>query len=64
METISISKDTFSKVLCDVEILIEDVASLFDQDITVKNRLKDVKEGPSLGKSEKDLDEYLKESLA
>ena len=60
METISISKDAFSKVLIDVETLIEDVASLFDQDMIVKTRLKEIKENPLIGKSEKYLDTYLK----
>ena len=60
METISISKDAFSKVLIDVETLIEDVASIFDQDMIVKTRLKEIKENPLIGKSEKDLEAYLK----
>ena len=60
METISIPKNTLNKVLYDVETLIEDVASLFDQDMIIKTRLKEIREKPSIGKSEKDLDEYLK----
>lgn len=59
METIAISKGMFDKVLGDVGTLIEDVGSLFDQDELAKKRLEDIKQNPSIGKSEEELDEYL-----
>lgn len=60
MATITISEEKFHKVLSDVELLITDVSSLFEEDEIVKRRLKEIKQNPSLGKSEEDLDIYLK----
>ena len=60
MATITISEEKFNKVLADVENLIEDVSSLFDQDDITKKRLEEIKTSPSIGKSEKELDEYLR----
>ncbi len=60
MKTITISEKKFSKVLDDVETLIGDVASLFDQDEITKRRLAEIKSHPSIGKSEKELDDYLR----
>ncbi|MEK6868247.1 MAG: hypothetical protein AABX98_05500 [Nanoarchaeota archaeon] len=60
MALVTISEDKLQKVLHDVEVLIEDVASLVNQDKTAKQRLTEVKANPSIGKSEKDLDDYLK----
>ena len=55
METVTISKEIFSKILSDAEILIEDIEMAL-----VKQRVLDVEEGKVEGKSEKDLDDYLK----
>ena len=60
MANIMISEEKFNKVLEDVENLIEDVADLFDQDEIAKKRINDIQNNPSIGKSEKDLDEYIK----
>ena len=60
MATITLSEEKFNKVITDVENLIEDVAELFDQDETAKKRLAEMKANPSIGKSEKELDDYLK----
>ena len=60
MANITISDEKFNKVLEDVENLIVDVADLFDQDEIAKKRIKDIQNNPSIGKSEKNLDEYLK----
>ena len=60
MANITISEEKFNKVLEDVENLIVDVADLFDQDEIAKKRIKDIQNNPSIGKSEKDLDEYIK----
>ena len=59
MVTITVSEERLNKVLSDVEVLIEDVSSLLGDDISRK-RLSDIKKDPSIGKSEKDLDLYLK----
>ncbi len=60
MGTIAISEEKFDKMLADVEVLIGDVAALFDQDEIAKKRLVDIKANPSIGKSEKELSNYLK----
>ena len=60
MANIMISEEKFNKVLEDVENLIEDVADLFDQAEIAKKRIKDIQNNPSIGKSEKELDEYIK----
>ncbi|MBI2660604.1 hypothetical protein HYX07_05570 [Candidatus Woesearchaeota archaeon] len=59
MATITVSEEKFNKVLADVEALIEDVSSLFDQDEIAKKRIAEIKSNPSIGKSEKELDDYL-----
>ena len=60
MGNITVSEEKFNKVLSDVEALIEDVSSLFDQDEIAKKRIDEIKANPSIGKSEKELDAYLK----
>ena len=60
MANITISEEKFNKVLEDVENLIVDVADLFDQDEIAKKRIKDIQNNPSIGKSEEELDEYIK----
>ena len=60
MGNITISEEKFNKVIADVEVLIEDVTSLFDQDVIASKRLAEIKADPSIGKSERDLDEYLR----
>jgi len=61
MPNISVSEEKFNKVIADVETLIEDVSDLFDQDDIAKKRINDIESNPSLGKSEKELDDYLKQ---
>lgn len=58
METVTLSKEAFTKILADVETLIDDVELALDT--KVKNRLQDVKSGKIKGKTEDDLDNYLK----
>jgi predicted amino acid-binding ACT domain protein len=60
MENVLISEEKLSKVLHDVETLIIDVSDLVDQDLIAGRRLAEIKQNPSIGKSEKELDEYLK----
>lgn len=60
MANITLSEEKFNKVLADVETLIEDVSSLIDQDEIAKKRMAEAKALPSIGKSEKELDDYLK----
>lgn len=61
METISVNKEQFKKLISDVEVLIEDVENLdSSEDETLKQRIKDIDEGKIKGKTEKELDDYLK----
>lgn len=60
MPAVTVSEEKFHKVLADVEILIEDVASLLSQDELAKRRVADIKANPSIGKSEKELEDYLR----
>jgi len=60
MTTITISEEKFNKVLADVENLIDHVADLLDQDEIAKKRIAEIKSNPSIGKSEKELNDYLK----
>jgi len=60
MATVSVSEDKLNKVLADMENLVEDVASLLDQDEIAKKRLNEIKADQSIGKSEQELDSYLK----
>jgi hypothetical protein len=60
MTTITISEEKFNKVPADVENLVEDVVDIFNQDEIAKKRIVEIEANPSIGKSEKELDEYLK----
>lgn len=59
-ETITLSKARFGKVLSDFEVLLEDVTELINRDDVVHQRIADVKSDPSIGKTEEELDAYLK----
>ena len=63
MKTITVSEEKWNKVLTDVETLIEDVAELLDQDNIVKQRIGDIEADASIGKSEEELNKYLKKAL-
>lgn len=58
METITIPKEAFSKILVDFDVLIGDVEKALD--IKVSQRINDIETGKISGKDEKDLDSYLK----
>ncbi|MEK6959773.1 MAG: hypothetical protein AABX47_01250 [Nanoarchaeota archaeon] len=60
MAKIAVSQEKLDKVLSDVQTLIEDVSSMLDQDTVAKRRLAQVKKDPLIGRSEADLDRYLK----
>ncbi|MEK6963701.1 MAG: hypothetical protein AABX70_04695 [Nanoarchaeota archaeon] len=60
MTDVVLPEEKLRKVLTDVEVLIEDVASLIDQDKVAKKRLAEIKADPSIGRSEKELDDYLR----
>ena len=61
METVTIPKEKLDLVIADVKKLVshfEDIVG--NQDLVVRERLKDIKTGKVEGKSEQELDEYLK----
>ena len=58
METVTIPKEIFSKILADVETLLEDMEIALNT--KVKQRINDIETKKIEGKTEKDLDSYLK----
>lgn len=60
MAPLTISEEQLQRVLVDVETLIKDVASLLESDEIAKKRLAEIRADPSIGKSEEELDTYLK----
>lgn len=56
--TIKIEKTILTKILKDAEILIDDVESALNNKL--KQRILDIKTDSSIGKTEKDLEIYLK----
>ena len=60
MATITVPKETFSRILTELESVIGDLEELYDQDIVAKKRLEEIKQGKVKLKSEKDYYAYLK----
>ena len=58
METVVIPKEIFTKILSDVEILIDDVELALNT--KVNKRINDIKTNNINGKTEQELDNYLK----
>jgi len=58
METVSIPKDVFTKILADVETLIDDVELALDT--IVQKRIHDIETNNIKGKTEQELNDYLK----
>lgn len=58
METVTVQKEVFSKILTDVETLIDDVELALNA--KVMQRVQDIEMGKVEGRTEKDLDNYLK----
>jgi hypothetical protein len=60
METLQIRKEDFSKILDTAGELLAEVEKALSQDELVKQRVTDIREGKVKGKSEKELEEYLR----
>ncbi len=60
METIQIAKSDLNRILNTVEILIDEVEHALSQDEIARKRLVEIKTGKVKGKTEKELDKYLK----
>ncbi len=57
-ESVVVPKKLFGKILEDVELLIDDVELALDE--KVRERIQDIESGRVEGKSEEELDAYLK----
>ncbi len=57
MEKLVIPKKVFTKILQDVEILIDDVEMALD--VKLQQRISDIESGKEKGKTEKEYYEYL-----
>lgn len=60
MENIQIKKSDFNKILNTAEILINEVEEALSQEDIIKKRMEDIKTGKVNGKTEEELDDYLK----
>ena len=60
MEDIQIKKSDFNKILNTAEILINEVEEALSQEDIIKKRIEEIKTGKIKGKTEEELDEYLK----
>ncbi len=58
--TIAVSQQQLGKILSDVEVLLQDVGEIIDQDAIATERLAQVISHPEIGKSEQELDDYLR----
>ena len=58
METVTISKEVFTRILTDVETLIDDVELALDT--KVRERISDIEIRKIKGKTEEELNNYLK----
>lgn len=61
METIAVPREMLGKILLDMETLAADVEELLSTDEIVKKRIMEINVSPSIGKSEQELDDYLKQ---
>lgn len=60
MATVEVQKEDFSRILHTAEELVNEVESALSQDETAKRRMNDIKSGKVKGKTESELDSYLK----
>ena len=60
MDTIQVKKSDFNRILDTAEILIDEVEQALSQEEIVKKRIDDISAGKVKGKTETELDEYLK----
>lgn len=59
MEALTIPKEKFGKILNDIDILIKDIEDV-SQNQLIHQRIAEIDADPSIGKSEQELDEYLR----
>ena len=60
MERVQVQKEDFSDILRTIERLIDKVENILSRDEIAKSRIMDIKEGKIQGRTETELDSYLK----
>jgi len=60
MQTLQVKKSDLSRILETAEVLVDEVEQILSQDEIAKRRIEDIKTGKIKGKTENDLDDYLK----
>lgn len=60
MQTLKVKKSDFKKILTTAETLLEEVEQALSVDEVVKKRINDIESEKVEGKTEQELDEYLK----
>lgn len=60
MEVLQVKKSDFNKILSTAELLVNEVEQAFSQDEIVKSRIEDIKLNKIKGRTEQELNEYLK----
>jgi len=60
MEIVEVKKSDLDKILNTAEILVDEVEQALSQDEIVKKRIEDIKTGKTSGKTERELNDYLK----
>lgn len=60
MEVLQVKKSDFGKILSAAELLVDEVEQAFSQDDIVKKRIEDIKLDRVKGRTEQELNEYLK----
>ena len=60
MEQVQVQKEDFSDILRTIERLIDKVENILSRDEIAKSRIMDIKEGKIQGRTETELDSYLK----
>lgn len=60
-ETITVSKELLNHMLTEMEHLVEDFSLIADENNEViQRRIKEIRENPSIGKDEVELDNFLR----
>ena len=57
----TLSKESFGKILVDIDILLKDLQELeIQEDVLIRKRKAEIETSPSRGKTEEELHDYLK----
>ena len=64
METITVEKSDFNKILNTMEILLDDFEQILPKNEIVTRRIEEIKTGKIKGKSEEDYKKYLQKRMS